>query len=902
VIRPYLNINRDVVAFNPEIPFWLDVKIFENITEPSSLAEIKLIEEAVELYRGDFLEGFYVREAEEFEQWVGGQRARLRELVLQALHRLAVYYTRQGEAGYRVAINYLSRLLAMDPWREEAHRQLMLLLAQSGQRSAALEQYKICGKVLAEELGVEPSQETIALFEQIRDRYNPLLNQVMPVSVHLHNFPNQPTSFIGRTAELAEIAKYLEDLGCRLLTLVGPGGIGKTRLAVQTAKEIKSFADGIYFVSLTPVRSLNQLVSTIADILKFSFYGQEDLEKQLLLLLRTKELLLVLDSFEHLRPDGAELLTKILQHTQNVKILVTSRERLNLQAEWIVDIQGLRYPSTGIADADVVENHSAVQLFVQSARRIRADFVLSEPEKPFVVRICELVEGMPLAIELAAAWVRVISPREIAEEIEKNIDFLQTEWPDLSTRHRSLRVVLESSWERLLPSEQEVARKLSFFRGGFSREAAEQVAGASLSFLSSLVDKSLLHRTASARYEMHELLRKYAEAKLQVVLTEKIEIQDHHCTYFATFLKDREQKIPWRGQRKAITEINIDMANMHIAWRWAVTQGRTSEIEKFVKALGLFYEERGRFQEGAEIFRHALIQWESRDEATQMEDPILAKLTLWCAVFLVRVGTPQEAKGLFGKSRSTFDKLNLRDELAYTSLGLAIISGMEGNFEEAEQLLQEALSLYEEVGDQWGIGATLYNLGEVARQQGKDIEAKQHYQASLALAEQGGSHRGKGLGLNRLGIIAEKLEEWDSAKRYYQEGLEIAKEMGDQWVIADALNRLGAVAYMLEEYEESKQWFRDALRAATEIHTNLPIALEVLVGMSRLLAKEGSKESAIEILTFIFYHPSTTKETRDKAKNLLSELEAQISSGLFNMAQLKGRAKSLEGIKVYLLL
>ena len=294
------------------------------------------------------------------------------------------------------------------------------------------------------------------------------------------NLPTPATALVGRAAELAELERLLSDPDCRLLTVSGPGGIGKTRLAIEaTARQAAGFADGAAFVALAPVAAPDLIAPAIADALGFSFYGQANPSGQLIDFLQEKSLLLLLDNFEHL-VDGADFLVELLQRAPQVKLIVTSRERLNLQGEWVIELQGLPLPrnADGWKNGEQLvgfDDSAAVALFLQTARRSYAGFTLAPADRAAVARICRLVEGMPLGIELAAAWVRVLPLGEIADEIARTLDFLAASARDLPARHRSLRAVFEHSWNLLTDDERIVMRRLSVFRGGFSRAAAAAV-------------------------------------------------------------------------------------------------------------------------------------------------------------------------------------------------------------------------------------------------------------------------------------------------------------------------------------------------------------------------------------------------------------------------------------------
>ena len=304
------------------------------------------------------------------------------------------------------------------------------------------------------------------------------------------NLPLPASLFVGREAEIVGLTDLLQDPGCRLLVLVGLAGIGKTRLALQVAhNQLDRFPHGVFFISLAPLTSPDMIVTNIGTAIGFQFHEASEPQEQLLRYLREKQMLLVLDNFEHLI-EGAGLISAILQAAPGIQILVTSRERLNLQGEWVFEVEGLPHPpSSEEGSPEQVEMYEAVQLFLQNALRVHPAFRLNEENRKWVVRICQLTEGMPLAIELAAAWVRVLSCQQIAQEIERSLDFLKASARDLPERHRSLRAALDHSWNLLSVEEQMVFKRLSVFRGGFRREAAQNAAGPAW--------KSLLHSSTS---------------------------------------------------------------------------------------------------------------------------------------------------------------------------------------------------------------------------------------------------------------------------------------------------------------------------------------------------------------------------------------------------------------------
>lgn len=827
---PFLLADRATVQLNPAAETRLDVAEFEahlaactrhEHPRPETCAAcMGWRQRAVALYRGDFLKGLSVGDSPAFEEWVTLQRERLHRLALEALYALTRYHEWRGELDR--ARGYAQRQVELEPWREEAHRQLMRLLAHSGQRSAALAQYATCCHVLAEELGLEPSTETTHLYERIR----------AAGTARRHNLPSQPTPFVGRQEEMAEIASMLAHPDCRSLTIVGPGGMGKTRLALRVAESIADrFLDGVYFVPLASLHSAGLLITTLADALDFSFHGSVAPRAQLLDYLRRKEILLVLDSFEHLltppleegmRSEGGEVLVaEMLKSAPDVKTLITSRARLNLSWEWAFQLDGLAVP--GSDEPRELEGYSAIQLFVQSARRARHSFSLLASDEPHVTRICCLVEGMPLALELAASWVRAVSCQEIAAEIERGLDFLATSAPDVPRRHRSVRAVFDHSWRLLSPGEQEAFRQLSVFRAGFAREAAEQVTGASLAVLAALVDKSLIRRLPSRRYEVHELLRQYAGEKRDEMPGEREQLLERHSGYYAAFLQEREEALQGRNREETLAEIDQEIENVRLAWRWLASQANMRAIENCLEGIFLFYDLRGWLKEGEEALRLG-VERLAGAEKTAHRDLLLARMKARQGRFCSQLAEYETAKRLFQESLPIFGHFKAPSEIAFSLSQLGEIHSRMGDYETAEQFLREGLAAYEELNDKKGMAATLNSLGAVIHNHGEYVVAKGYYQKSLTTFREIDDRWGIASSLHTLGHVAYELGEYQAAERHHQESLAIKRELGDRWGMSGSLNHLGIVFYVLGEYAQAERWFQESLAIRRELGNRWGVA------------------------------------------------------------------------------
>ncbi len=810
LVGEHVTITRQTAAFNLESDYELDVDAFVGGVEDEGFA-IESLQQAVALYQGEFLEGFYVRDAPEFEDWVLVERERLRELALQAFERLVDHFAGDHQAGRALAIHYTRQLLTLDPWREEAHRQLMLLQARNGQYSTALAQYQTCRRVLDEELGVEPTPPTTALFNRIR---------AIAASPR-HNLPTPSTLFIGRQRELAELAALLTNPACRLLSIVGPGGIGKTRLALQTAQQqadLGAFLDGVYFIPLVGLTSADYLISTLADHLGFDFYDTTDQQAQVLSYLREtkQETLLVLDNVEHLLNDPAgerqltSLLVDILSQTHEVKVLVTSRQRLKLQDEWSVTVAGLPIA----AEASEAE---ATQLFVQSARRVQRDFSPSADDQAHIEQICQRVEGLPLGIELAAAWIRVLSCAEIFQEIKQSLDFLESGLRDVTARHQSLRAIFDTSWQLLSDKEQQLLIRLAIFRGGFRREAAEQIAQARLPRLLALVDKSFLRWTPSetgGAYELHETLHQYAFEKLQGDDTLRTTLTNDYCQYYSAFLQQRETALQGGQQKEAVVDIGEAIDNIRLGWQWSLDRRAEAILAGYIHSLFLFYEIRGWYLEGVEQFEQAIKVFTNRAEARNSS--LLPCLMSRQGALHRRLSNYGLAEQRLGGALITLQSLGDQPELAFCLNQLGNVAGAQGRYDEAQTHYQASLSIRRDLDDSYGIAVTLNNLGYTAYLIGNYDTAQQYYDESVTLCQALGDQWGLALARNNAGLVAYALGDHTEAKQWFEDSLAICREIGDQFVMGLALNNLGLVAEALQTLDEARQYHEESLALAQE--------------------------------------------------------------------------------------
>ncbi|MCO5185275.1 MAG: AAA family ATPase [Anaerolineae bacterium] len=584
--EPYLLVTRQTVQFNAVADYELDVEQFTCAIDANALGQ------AVDHYAGDLLPGFSCS-SDQFEVWLRNQREYLHQLALEALLQLAEDSLASGDFG--TAVTLAQRQLRLEPWREQAHRQLMYAYARMGDRSNALAQFERCREQLWDEIGIEPAPETAELYDDIKSgRFGAASaeNPITPPAKPKHNLPADTTLFIGRKRESAEIKALFTQEQQRLVTIVAPGGMGKTRLGIEVGRRLlPAFQDGVTFVDLAAVTDPAEITGVIAAAIHYQAPDKtQPLLPQLLNTLAQRNMLLILDNFEQLLA-GVALIDQILKACPELSLLVTSRQPLNLVSESRYRLQGLDFPD--LLTVDDALAWSAVALFVDSGRRSRPGYALSDDNLVYVLQICRLVQGMPLALILAAAWFELLGSAEIAIEIEKSLAFLSSDLADLPHRQRSMHAVFDRSWHHLQPDEQIVLAKLSVFRGGFTRDAAEHVAGANLRILLSLVNKSFLQRRSDGgRYVMHELLRQYAaEQRRHLGVSE--DAQYAHCRYFAQIVPREMQRVLYFLPLLLPRDYAADRDNFQHAWEYALHNKLPNNLADLATGMIKFMDSQG---------------------------------------------------------------------------------------------------------------------------------------------------------------------------------------------------------------------------------------------------------------------------------------------------------------------
>lgn len=892
---PLLLSDRHTVQLNPDGDFFLDVARLElSAGRQGSLGKLT---EAVDLYQGDFLAGFYLPDSENFEEWVGARRAMYRRLVLEGLGKLTAVLLSQND--FPTAERYARRQLEIDNLRESSHRQLMELLAKKGQRRAALSHYETFVACLRAELDVEPTAATRQLAESIRaGTFDQNITVSLP-SLLPSNLPMfAATPFVGRETELAELVAYLADPEVRLLTLLGIGGVGKTRLAMALAERQQAvigsmFSDGVYFVPLSSLQEENQMVLALADALKLSPQAQNGRlpKQQLLDFLRSKQMLLILDNFEHLLAHTG-LVIEVLQTAAKVKIVVTSRERLHLQAGQVYLLHGLGYPeATALPESpQMAKDYDAMQLFLQAARRNRANFGLySGSDSICLAQICRLVAGLPLALELAASWVDILSLADMVAELQQGFDLLERDMQDLPPRQRSMRATIDYSWQRLTEKEQDIFARLSVFRGGFTREAAQVVAGASLQYLTGLVHKSLVQVEENGRYQLHELLRQYGASKLGEMEGEETAVRNQHSRYFCHLLGKKDETL--RSARfKALKEIEADLDNIEDAWHWAVQYRLLGYLDSVGYALFWYYQERMYFHRSL-----ALYQWTAEQLAPTGFLEVVDKDTarLLGRVFICLANTYyhfsqfDKAENYLQKSQMLWESNALaqtdtrRDE-AFLFYIKAITIRLE-NSQASVKLGQKSLQLARASGDQWQEARTLRQLGFVYESRSNYEMAQESFGKALVLFRLLGDQFSLSRLLLDIGFLARSMSDYQRSEALFKESLALARSQENNWAIADALTSLSYLQQFLGNFESGVHYLRQAIALHQQNHDDYRLAFDtVILAVAELFL--GCHSQARHELTQSLQIAEVVTSVLDSV--LLHQSRAYVWMGKYEVAQL----------------
>ncbi len=781
---------------------------------------------AIELYAGELLHGA-VFENLELEEWFGLERDSLSTKFRQAV------FEKASTLPAKDAALLLEQAMTKDPFNEDLLRKLLEYAVSNpevGQR--AFERFE---RELAQNLQLEPAEDLQVLAKSLGGQQT--------VRVNRYQLPTPTGGFVGRQAELDSVAKQLQNPDCRLLTLVGVGGIGKTRLALEIAAR-QPMRDGVVFVDLARLNNEQLVPHAILEALGERPSDQVlDRVKQVLL---GKEMLLILDNFEHVMA-ARTVVADILEHTQHIRLIVTSRERLVLRSEQVLELSGLPAPDTIFP----LESQDAALLFLRAAQRSNFDFSLHDHDIEVFSRIYQAVAGMPLGLELAASWVRTLSLSEIADELEQSLDVLAMDAPDMPARHRSFAAVFHSSWTLLAKQEQDVLAKLSVFRGGFDKDMAIRVTGANLPLLLRLVNKSLVTRREQ-RFVLHELIRQYSQeqlsqdAKQQAIFSLAAVILEFSEQWFV-HRKD-EQQTEWSRR------IEQEHDNVRTVLTWSL--GNHSTIGAQISGnLEHFWYSRGYHREGMNWAKQFLALYTDSDQTrlrliwtqTSLSKELseyqvardgvkeyqqlalnlgdaraLATAEKFYGLLEREQGNLELGKSHLEKAQTMFSALEDVSSVAICINDLGIIYAMQKNLEMAKQYFTESLRLKRQINDKQGIAYAIGNLGVIAGEEGDLALEKVMQEESLRLKRELGDQQGIANGLHELGRNAFDQGQLELALDYYSQALEIYSRLGRRFAVVNAINSFAGVAYQRKDLESALIFGAASLNLSYQIRSTPP--------------------------------------------------------------------------------
>lgn len=781
------------VGLNPAYPLRVDVTEFTGLAQhivPDSavrtvrteyilsvhhLSLMEALSQAAALYTGAFMTGFSLSDCPEFEQWqtlTAGSLQRTAHGVFKA------WTDSLSQAGQtHAALDAAQRWVGLDPLHEPAQRALIRLYADAGESATALRQYRDFSRLLHQELRAQPDSATVALYNTllsptpsaaaspspsaatVRTEYilsaqsasqSPAAEITPPdplMGSGVHPLTQQ-TYIVGRETERTDLLALLKDPFVRLITITGAGGMGKTRLSEQVGVDAFNaglFPDGAYFISLTPLCSADAIAPTLINALPFPVPRGIDSEHVLRDMLRGQRTLLVIDNCEHLL-EGVALFSRVLESAPDVKILATSRERLTLRNERTYELRGLPLP----VDSQSAQASPTVGLFVSHAQVMTPDFALTPDTVSAIARICRLVEGMPLAIELAAAWTPLLTPTQIAAEIQRSLDFLTTSARDVPERHRSLRAVFGSSWDYMLADEQMALARLSVFRGGFTVESASSVAGASLTSLLALLNKSLLKRGRQGRFEIHELLRQFADSYLTP--DDRAEARTRHARYFAAYIQGQLPRLLSAEQPAAMETLQDDIDNLRAAIQHTTATADAPTLAHFIDPIGLFYAVATRYDDFGELFQSAADAFALRPQTDEVR-VLTARLILRAATIKRSFSHQSVIDGMAARAAALLEPYTDRFDTAIAWIDLGTVVRRTAYVApQCVEHIRRGLALFQQIGYPWGIAYALFQLGTTLHMQIQYEEARKILHQALTMFEGLGQPLGL---LQTLDMLAE---------------------------------------------------------------------------------------------------------------------------------------------------
>jgi len=724
-------------------------------------------------------------------------------MVRIGLHTGKAQY-RQGDY-YGSSVNRAARLMSI------GHGGQILL----SQATRELVKEDLPEGILVEDLGshtlkglIQPEQVYQILIPGLLIEFPPLKTIVD----RLNNLPAQVTPFVGRESEIEALSKLILDPDLCLISLIAPGGMGKTRLALELGERmLNQFQNGVFFVELAPISDSGNILPAVGEALGYQFQQNGRSPKQQVLdYLKKKHLLLIMDNFEHLM-DGAEIVTEMLKSASDLKILVTSRKRLHQPGETLFTLPGLQLPNLELSEG--ASQFAAIELFQQTARRARTDFIITHENLPHVVQICWLVQGMPLGILLAAAWIAVLSTQEIITEIQQSLDILEAEGSELPERQRSIRAVFDYAWSMMNETEQAVFMKLAVFRGGFTREAAQKVAGAELRQLGSLLSNAFISRDVDQeRYTIHELLRQYAEEKLHQTGQYRQTHQDH-AHFYLNYLAAQTTDMKGAEQLSTLKRLQIEFKNIREAWDEAVEDRQYDLIGQSLEGMYLFCFLQSRLEDGKTLFDRA------RDslapEADQEPHPV------WLALGVRFYRSEDSQSVLKERLENSLRAARNRDDLLEAAFCLhslgTIAHYVDQNPPQAIEYYEARIAMYLQIGEKYYLAQTLSKLGEAYQLLGQTELTYKYVNEAYQLQREIGDRMGESETLRALGMTTYQIGDYDGSLDFLEKAFAIQLETN--YVVGQATSHLflGFFNFLRGDTDQGREVVKKGLAQALDV-------------------------------------------------------------------------------------
>lgn len=818
VLRKYIaddivQADRETVQINPAFPLWVDARTIFDLQLPIADLEIEHLKSKIENYAGDLLPDWY-------DDWILPERERLRTIYINALLKLAQQMRSQSD--YPRALAFSRQVLALDPGNEKAHQNIMFCFVATGNRSAALKQYEECERILREDIGVEPLPETQSLYQWVKRAEE----RAASPEARLTNLPTPLTDFIGRIQETAELEQLIAQK--RLVTLTGAGGCGKTRLAIHVASHlVDAFHDGVWWVDLAPISENTFICHAIASALGARESASQSLSDVLVSHLRGKRLLLLLDGCERLVEACAPLVEKLSRQCSEAHFLITGRETLNIHGETVWQVSALAVPenTSPRSSADWMR-YDSVRLFVNRAAASKPGFALTDQNARAVGEICARLDGIPLALELAAARVKTLTVAQIAERLNDRFRLLTDGSRTALPHHQTLRAAIDWSYDALSNAERVLFCRLSAFIRGWTLEAAEQAmsdahpAGLKraeiLDVLTHLVTKSLVIVESSGdevRYRMLETMREYAREKL-IASGEAAEIFARHRDYFLAFAEATEPKLRRAGQMLWLDRVDADYENLRAAMRWSLRREKLSEHDiecglRIVGALRHFWAMRCLMKDGQAWLSDALTLGARLESIAQ--NPVLQSA---------------RAKALNGAG---------------------ILAYLQGEQVRAAEFSEKGVEIARALNDRWLIAANLFVLGEYQRNHLQNIaQAQALVEEGLLLARVQGDDWLTAVLLLNAALQSRLLGDYARTTAYLTEGLALIEKVGDKWIASALVDNLGSLAYLEGDYLRAIDYYGRALALRRELADKTGVAGS-LHALGQATRCQGDSARALEL-------------------------------------------------------